>query len=96
MENETKELLKKLNNLLGELLDKSEETKELFYEASHGNFFIKAENQDNKNICIEVKGEKLAILLGLAGLEKEILKELKVDQSTWEAIKETLKIEEVE
>lgn len=50
----------------------------------------------NKPLSLEIEGTKGSILLTLAGLEKQILKNLEVSESTFNAIKELIDTKEAD
>lgn len=91
-----KEMLKEL---LSELLDGKtdklgEMVRDRFIEASESDFEISIKGKKGETHC-ELKGEKLAILIGLAGLEKNVLSKLEVPAGTWEIVKKLVDTEEV-
>ncbi len=82
-EDEMNKELKDLLHMMGDL------TYEMFEEASKEAFSISCvrENDGDNNINLQVKGDGLAILLGLVGMEQQILKCLGCDEDTFEFIK---------
>ena len=92
-----KEMLKELlSNLIDGKTDKiGEMVRDRLLEASESDFKISVQNKNGKVHC-ELEGERLAILIGLAGLEDNILTKLEVPNSTWEIIKRAVSTKEVE
>lgn len=100
MDKELKKLLKDLNGVLGDFLDKNKDKmskmlNDRFNKASKEEFKISAEREKNGSVKVEFKGDTLAILVGLAGLEKSILKQLKTPDSAWELIKDAVDMEAI-
>ena len=94
-------MLKDLNGVLGEFLNKNKDEmsktiEERFEEANKDEFSIKAKKEKDGDVKVELKGERLSILLGLAGLEHTILEKLEVPKDIWEIIKKTVYTEDAE
>ena len=95
MEKELKEMLKELENGLGDLLNGNTEVintkiQNKLNEAlkDETTISIKKHKDGSAEIC--TKGNTIAILITLAGLEKAVLKNLKTPDTVWETIKEVV------
>ena len=98
MDKETREMFKELNETLSKFLKRNKEKSiiDRLKEASKDEFKIVVERGKDGITNIEVEGERLAILVGLAGLENHLLKELETPDEIWEIIKQVTDTEEVE
>ena len=93
MEKELKEMLKNLNEVLGDLLNNNmngvnskiaNEIEKAFKEEAT----ISIKKHENGASDVHVEGRGLAVLITLAGLEKGILKKLHVPNEVWKMIKD--------
>lgn len=98
MDKETREMFKELNETLSKFLKRNKEKTiiDRLKEASKDEFKIVVERGEDGITNVDVEGERLAILVGLAGLENHLLKELETPDEIWEIIKQVTDTEEVE
>jgi hypothetical protein len=92
---EIKEILNAVENLLNDLPAIDEEFTKTLEEASKLPVKITLERKEGEyTVHTEVSGNGLSILTALASLEKNILKKLKCNESTFELLKAIVSTEE--
>lgn len=99
MDKESKEMLKELNEVLGDLLNDNitgvnSKIKDKIQEAFKEEATISIKKSKDGRAETHVEGSTLAILITLAGLEKTVLEKLNTPNAIWEMIKHTVGTEE--
>lgn len=99
MDKESKEMLKELNEVLGDLLNDNitgvnSKIKDKIQEAFKEEATISIKKSKDGRAETHVEGSTLAILITLAGLEKTVLEKLNTPNAIWEMIKHTIGTEE--
>ena len=101
MDKELEKMLKDVNGVLGDYLDKNKDKmskmiNDRFEEASKKEFKITTERDGSGKVKVKIIGERLAVLQGLAGLEKTLLKKFEVPELIWEMLKDAVDTEDAE
>lgn len=99
MDKESKEMLKELNEVSGDLLNDNitgvnSKIKDKIQEAFKEEATISIKKSKDERAETHVEGSTLAILITLAGLEKTVLEKLNTPNAIWEMIKHTVGTEE--
>lgn len=99
MDKKSKEMLKELNEVLGDLLNDNitgvnSKIKDKIQEAFKEEATISIKKSKDGRAETHVEGSTLAILITLAGLEKTVLEKLNTPNAIWEMIKHTVGTEE--
>lgn len=96
MKKELLEMLDELNETLEDLLkDNNDILTDRINEAMKDKASISIEKDSNGGANVNIEGERLAILVALAGLEETVLRKLHTPVSVWKTIKEITGIMEV-
>lgn len=100
MDKEVKEMLKELNELLGDLLEGNEDKlsdriQENISKAYKEKAKISIEKNEDGTAVTHIEGSNTAILIALAGLEKTIMEKLNVPKGFYELVKKCIGTEEV-
>lgn len=95
MDKELLEMLKDLNEVLGDLIkDDKDSFKSKLQEKINKGFKEKAsisiEKFEDGRAETHIEGTNIAVLIALAGLEKAVLEKLDTPKSLWELIKQTV------
>ena len=97
MKNKLKELKKLIGTLLEETSDElAEELTDALIKAYKEKAFISVKKNADGSATTKIEGTNLSVLIALAGLEKNILKQTGVPEDLWEIIKDSVGTKEAE
>ena len=97
MENKLKELKKLIDTLLEETSDElEEELADALKKVHKEKAFISVKKNADGTATTKLEGTTMSILVALAGLEQNILKQTKVPKDVWEIIRDCVSTKEAE